>query len=121
MYEWFSGQARRAMQLARHEAQRFRQEYVGTEHILLGVLREEFGGVRRLLVGFGREPAPLLQALEPQMTQGSLLPSGEQLPLTPSARRLLDSAHEVARQLGHEWVAPEHLFLAILRDVESTA
>jgi hypothetical protein len=120
MYERFTGQARQAMQLARREAQRFQHDYLGTEHVLLGVLREG-SGVAGLLGLFHLDPDKLYRDLATALPSGSDPPDWEQLPLTPRAKRVLEYADEEARGLGHEYVGPEHLLLGLLREEDSEA
>src|SRR5262245_55702051 len=110
MYERFSGQARRAMQLARREAQRFRPDYLGSEHLLLGVLQET-SEIARLLQPFNLNPETLYRAVEATVTPGSESPDWEQLPLTPRVKRALEYAEEEATGLNHPHVGPEHLLL----------
>jgi hypothetical protein len=120
MYEGFSGQARKAMQLAHQEAQRRRHDYVGTEHILLGVLREGSAAVAKLLAAGVEVEAvyPGLEGLMPPATGGA---TWDQLPLTPGATRALEDARREAAGLRHPSIGPEDLLLGLLGDPESSA
>jgi hypothetical protein len=121
LYAGFTGQARTAVQLAHREAQRLNQEYVGTEHLLLGVLREPGEGAARLLRACGTDPDTVYREVEPHLPRGNLLPSGDKLPLTPSARRVFDHARQEALVLRHDCVGPEHLLLGLFREPEGSA
>jgi hypothetical protein len=121
MYEGYSGQARKAIQLAQREAERLRQEYLGTEHLLLGVLREGSPGLVRLLTAFGTDPEKLYRDLEADLPRGSGVVIWIKMPLTPGAKRALQRAREAAEELQHSCVGPEHLLLGVLHEPDSTA
>jgi hypothetical protein len=121
MYEGFSGQARKAIQLAQREAERLRQEYLGTEHLLLGVLREGSPGLVRLLATFGTDPEKLYRDIEADLPRGSGAVSWIKMPLTPGAKRALQRAREATEELHHACVGPEHLLLGLLHEPDSTA
>src|SRR6516165_6008786 len=121
MYEGFSGQARKAIQLAQKEAERLRQEYLGTEHLLLGVLREGSPGLVRLLAAFGTDPEKLYRDIEADLPRGSGVVSWVKMPLTPGAKRGMQRSREAAEELHHSCVGPEHLLLGVLHELDSTA
>jgi hypothetical protein len=121
LYEGFTGQARRAVHLAHQEALRFQNDHLGTVHLLLGVLREGSPGVARLLAAHGTDPETVCQAVESDIAPDASPPEGEQLPLTPAVKRILEYAREEAALLHHSSVGPEHLLLAVLREPESQA
>jgi hypothetical protein len=121
MYEGFSGQARKAIQLACQEAQRRRHDYVGTEHLLLGTLREGSAAVTNLLAASGVEVEAVYRALEGLMPRAGAGAAWDQLPLTPGAKRALEGARRVAAGLRHASIGPEDLLLALLGDPESSA
>jgi hypothetical protein len=121
MYEGYSGQARKAIQLAHREAERLRQEYLGTEHLLLGVLREGSPGLVRLLAAFGTDSEKLYRDIEADLPRGSGVVSWIKMPLTPGAKRALQCAREAAEELQHASVGPEHLLLGVLHEPDSTA
>jgi hypothetical protein len=121
MYEGLSGQARAALHLAHQEAQRLGHDYVGTEHLLLGVLREGSEGVAQLLTAVGRDARSVCREVEANVPSGPGGARWDKLPLTPAAKRALDHAREEAASLGHPCVGPEHLLLGVLREPEGSA
>lgn len=121
LYAGFSGQARKAVHLAFQEAQRLRNDYVGTEHLLVGILQEGSPGVARLLEACGQSAEELRHKIEVLLPPGEEEVRWELLPLSPDARRSLDAARQEAARLQHASVTPEHLFLALLQQTESTA
>jgi hypothetical protein len=121
LYAGFTGQARRAVHLAHQEAVHFRNDHVGTVHLLLGVLREGSGGAARLLAAHEIDPEKVCQGVELQISPDGAPPEGEQLPLTPAVKRILDHAREEAALLHHSCVGTEHLLLGVLRESESLA
>ena len=119
-YERFTDRARKVMQLANQEAQRLSHEYVGTEHILLGIAKEGSGVAANVLqnidIGFAKirlEVEKLVQA-GPQPTTGKL-------PLTPRADTVIKYAVDESRKLGHTYLGTEHLLLGLLREQEGVA
>jgi hypothetical protein len=120
-YDRFTGQARRAMLLAHREAHRFSDDYVGTEHILLGVLQEGSGRVSALLTALGASAEVVRAEVEKRIHQGPEVTVGARLPLTPPARRALRVAGEEATRLRHDRVGPEHLLLGVLHEEEAEA
>jgi hypothetical protein len=121
LYDRFTGQARRVVLLAHREAHRFGHDYVGTEHVLLGVLQENSGRVAALLHTFAVSVEAVRRELEQSVRQGPEVPVGAKLPLTPPARRALQFAREESRRLHHDRVGPEHLLLGMLHEPEGQA
>jgi len=121
LYERFTGQARRVMLLAHREAHRFSHDYLGTEHVLLGVLQENFGSIGRLLAAFAVDIVQVRQEIEKTVRQGATATVGARLPLTPPCRRALQFAREEAARLRHDNVGPEHLLLGLLHEPDSEA
>src|SRR5581483_5752964 len=101
MYERYSGQARRAVQLAHTEARRLRHDYVGTGQLLLGALREESGGAAALRVACGANPEKLSCAAFSPLPPAEDVPDWETLPFTPRARTALAWARQEASRLRH--------------------
>jgi ATP-dependent Clp protease ATP-binding subunit ClpC len=119
MYERFTDRARKVMQLANKEAQRFNHEYIGTEHILLGLVKEGHGVAANVLKNLEvdlfkvrNEVEKLIQPGPEEMTIGKLLQ-------TPRAKKVIEYAFEEARYLSHNYIGTEHLLLGLLRDKES--
>jgi hypothetical protein len=121
LYDRFTGQARRVILLAHREAHRFGHDYVGTEHLLLGVLQEGSGRVVTLLKACGVATETVRLEIEKVVQQGPEVPVGARLPLTPPARRALQFAGDEARRLHHEYVGPEHVLLGILHEPDGQA
>ncbi|GIW84996.1 MAG: ATP-dependent Clp protease ATP-binding protein [Gemmataceae bacterium] len=124
MYERFTDRARKVMQLANQEAQRFNHEYIGTEHILLGLVKEGSGVAANVLKNLDVDLRKIRSEVEKIVQHGHQ--GGEQvvmgrLPHTPRAKKVLDYALEEARNLGHNYVGTEHLLLGLLREQEGVA
>ena len=123
MYERFTDRSRKVMQLANQEAQRFNHEYIGTEHILLGLVQEASGVAANVLKCLDVDLRKIRLEVEKIVQLG---PGGEQvllgkLPHTPRARRVIEFAVEEALHLKHNYVGTEHLLLGLLREQEGVA
>jgi len=114
-FEKFSERARKVLTLAQEEAEHFNHSYIGTEHILLGLVREEEGVAAKVLTGLGMGLSKLRSAVEFTMARGEK-PSGGEIGLTPRAKRVIELAIDEARQLGHNYIGTEHLLLGLLRE-----
>jgi len=121
MYERFTDRARKVMQLANQEAQRFNHEYIGTEHILLGLIKEGSGVAANVLKNLDinlhmirLEVMKVVQAGPDRVTMGKL-------PQTPRAKKVIEYAIEEARNLNHNYVGSEHLLLGLIREGEGVA
>jgi ATP-dependent Clp protease ATP-binding subunit ClpC len=119
----FTDRARNVIQLARHEAQRFNHEYVGTEHILFGLLSEGQGFATQVLKNLGIDLASVRTNVE-RITQTG--PGGQQiargkLPFTPLGKKAIESAVEEARDLNDDFLGTGHLLLGLLRQGEGVA
>ncbi len=119
-FEKFSERARKVLTLAQEEAQRFNHNYIGTEHILLGLVREEEGVAAKVLSGLGVEPSKVRAAVEFIIGRGGKPTSGE-IGLTPRAKRVIELAVDEARHLNHNYIGTEHLLLGLLREAEGVA
>jgi ATP-dependent Clp protease ATP-binding subunit ClpC len=117
----FTEQARQAMQLANQEAVRFHHEYVGTEHILLGLVREGNGSAAALLARLGVELRMVRLGLEKIVQWGPAVAATGKLPQTPRAKKVIEYSIEEARNLNHNYVGTEHLLLGLLREQEGVA
>jgi len=114
-FEKFSERARRVLTLAQEEARHFNHSYIGTEHLLLGLVREEEGVAARTLVNLGADLNKIRSAVEFTMGRGEK-PSGGEIGLTPRAKRVIELAIDEARHLGHSYIGTEHLLLGLLRE-----
>ncbi len=121
MFISFTGQARKVVELAHQRATVFQHDYVGTEHLFLGLLRENTGPAYRLLQAFPIDLVELEKSILAGVSQGTPLADLGRLPLTPRLKRVFDFAYEEAKALGQGQVAPEHLLLGLLRDEDSNA
>ncbi len=119
-FEKFSERARRVLTLAQEEAQHFNHSYIGTEHILLGLVREEEGVAAKVLVNLGVGLSKVRSAVEFIIGQGDKPNIGE-IGLTPRAKRVIELAIDEARHLGHNYIGTEHLLLGLLREGEGVA
>jgi len=119
-FEKFSERARRVLTLAQEEAQRFNHNYIGTEHILLGLVREGDGVAARVLANLGVELTKVRAAVEFIIGRGERPTTGE-IGLTPRAKRVIELAVDEARRLNHNYIGTEHLLLGLLREGEGVA
>jgi len=113
-FEKFSERARRVLTLAQDEAQRFSHTYIDTEHILLGLVREDEGVAAKVLISLGVGLNKIRSALESTMGRSEKPSSGE-IGLTPAAKKVIEIAIDEARHLGHNYIGTEHLLLGVLR------
>src|SRR5499426_1045952 len=123
MYERFTDRARKVMQLANQEAQRFNHEYIGTEHVLLGLVKEGSGVAANVLKNLDIDLRKIRLEVERIVQHG---PGGDQvvmgrLPHTPRAKKVIEYSVEEARNLNHNYVGTEHLLLGLLREEEGVA
>ncbi len=114
-FEKFSERARRVLTLAQEEAQNFNHSYIGTEHILLGLLREDEGVGAKVLANLGVSLSKARSAVEFIIGRGEKPSTGE-IGLTPRAKRVIELAIDEARHLGHNYIGTEHLLLGLLRE-----
>ena len=121
MHDKFTERVRKVMYLAREEAARLQHDYIGTEHLLLGVIREGEGIAANVLNNLGLDLDAIRQAVESMVAAtGGTLTIGE-IPFTPRAKRVLELSVDEARQLGHNYVGTEHLLLGLIREGEGVA
>ncbi|MCX6011099.1 MAG: ATP-dependent Clp protease ATP-binding subunit [Chloroflexi bacterium] len=119
-FEKFSERARRVLTLAQEEAKHFNHNYIGTEHILLGLVREEEGVGAKVLANLGVSLTKARSAVEFIIGRGEKPTTGE-IGLTPRAKRVIELAIDEARNLGHNYIGTEHLLLGLLREGEGEA
>src|SRR5207249_3863361 len=121
MHDKFTERVRKVMYLAREEAARLQHDYIGTEHLLLGVIREGEGIAATVLNNLGLDLDRIRQEVENMVSaSGGTMTIGE-IPFTPRAKRVLELAVEEARSLGHNYVGTEHLLLGLIREGEGVA
>jgi ATP-dependent Clp protease ATP-binding subunit ClpC len=121
MYDRFTDRAKKVMQLANQEAQRFNHEYIGTEHILLGLVKEGSGIAATALKNLGVDLQKIRLEVEKIVQNGAERITAGSLPQTPRAKQLLQYSIEEARHLNHNYVGTEHLLLGILRESDTVA
>ena len=118
--ERFTQRARRVLSLAQEEAERFRHNTIGTEHLLLGLMREEGGVAGRVLRDLGLEQRRIEELVE-RLTRASSRSGTGQIDLSPGTKRVLELAVDEARRLGHHYIGTEHLLLGLVRQTEGVA
>ncbi len=121
MFERFTDRARKVMALANQEAQRFNHEYVGTEHVLLGLVKEGQGVAANVLHNLGIDLKKIRLEVEKIVKSGPDMVTMGKLPQTPRAKKVIEFAIEEARNLGHNYVGTEHLLLGLLREHDGVA
>lgn len=119
-FEKFSERARRVLTLAQEEAQRCNHNYIGTEHILLGLVRETEGVVARVLINLGIDLNKVRAAVEFIIGRGENPVEGE-IGLTPRAKKVIELAVDEARRMNHSYIGTEHLLVGLLREGEGVA
>jgi len=119
-FEKFSERARRVLSLAQEEAQRFNHNYIGTEHVLLGVVRETDGTAAKVLAGLGVELNKVRSAVEFIIGRGERSVGGE-IGLTPRAKKVIELAVDEARRLSHNYIGTEHLLIGLMREGDGVA
>ncbi|MCQ2365400.1 MAG: ATP-dependent Clp protease ATP-binding subunit [Akkermansia sp.] len=117
----FTPRAQQVMNLARREADRFRHNYIGAEHVLLGLLKLGQGVAVSVMENAGVQIDKLAAQIEQSMVPGTASGGSGSLPFTPRVRRLLEMAGQEAKALRHSYVGTEHILLAILRDEDGLA
>jgi ATP-dependent Clp protease ATP-binding subunit ClpC len=138
LFKHFTPRALKVMELAGNEAKRLEHNYIGTEHMLLGLISEHEGVAARVLSSFGIElegvrneivsilktgqrSSPVLSKIKAVMFQSEILLQGRQAALTGRAKRVIELAINEAKQMGHDSIGPEHLLLGIIREGDGLA
>jgi ATP-dependent Clp protease ATP-binding subunit ClpC len=119
-FDKFTERARRVLSLAQEEALRFNHNYIGTEHLLLGLVREGEGVAAKVLANLGVELNKVRSAVEFIIGRGDRTVTGE-IGLTPRAKKVIELAVDEARRLGHHYIGTEHLLLGLVREGEGIA
>ncbi len=120
MFERFTDRARRVVVLAQEEARMLSHNYIGTEHILLGLIHEGEGVAAKALESLGISLEAVRQQIDEIIGHGQHAPSGH-IPFTPRAKKVLELARPEAVQLGHNYVGTEHILLGLIREGEGVA
>src|SRR3954453_17176257 len=120
MFERFTDEARRVVELAQHEARDLRHGYIGTEHLLLGLLAEETGTAAQVLASYDVTLADARRFICERVGVGDQVVTG-QLPFTPSAKKVLELGLREALSLGHNYIGTEHILLGLVRENEGVA
>ena len=120
MFQRFTDRARRVVVLAQEEARRLDHNYIGTEHILLGLIREGEGVAAVTLKALGISLAPVRQQVEEIIGSGQETPQGH-IPFTPRAKQVLELSLRESLQLGHDYIGTEHILLGLIREGNGVA
>src|SRR5659263_176607 len=120
MFERFTDRARRVVVLAQEEARMLNHNYIGTEHILLGLIHEGEGVAAKALESLGISLEGVRSQVEEIIGQGQSAPSGH-IPFTPRAKKVLELSLREALQLGHNYIGTEHILLGLIREGEGVA
>ncbi len=121
MFDRFTDRARKVMALARKEAQRFNHDFIGTEHVLLGLIQEGSGVAANVLKNLDIQPNKIRGEIEKHVQTGPAMVSMGQLPFTPRAKKVLELSQEEANELGHNYIGTEHLLLGLIREQDGVA
>jgi len=120
-YDRFTDRARKVMAYARQEAQRFNHDYIGTEHILLGLIKEGSGVAANVLRNLDIDIKKIRLEVEKMVQSSPDIVTKGQLPFTPRAKKVIEFSLEEARALGHNYIGTEHILLGLLRESEGVA
>ena len=120
MFERFTDRARRVVVLAQEEARMLNHNYIGTEHILLGLIHEGEGVAAKALESMNISLEAVRQQVEEIIGQGQAAPTGH-IPFTPRAKKVLELSLREALQLGHNYIGTEHILLGLIREGEGVA
>jgi ATP-dependent Clp protease ATP-binding subunit ClpC len=111
----FTERARKVLTLAQEEAQRFQHNYIGTEHLLLGLVREGEGVAAKVLTNLGIQLSDVRRAVEFIIGRGDRIVEGE-IGLTPRAKKVIELAVDEAKLLKHQYIGTEHILLGLVRE-----
>ena len=120
-YDRFTDRARKVMAYARQEAQRFNHDYIGTEHVLLGLIKEGSGVAANVLRNLDVDIKKIRLEVEKMVQSSPDVVTKGQLPFTPRAKKVIEFSLEEARALGHNYIGTEHILLGLLRENEGVA
>src|SRR5436305_4790142 len=114
-FDKFTIRARKVLTLSQEEAQNFQHNYIGTEHLLLGLVREGEGVAAKVLTNLGIQLSDVRKAIEFIIGRGERIVSGE-IGLTPRAKKVIELAVDEARMLNHHYIGTEHILLGLVRE-----
>ena len=120
-FDRFNDRAKRVLALAQDEAIRFNHNYIGTEHLLLGLVREGEGVAARVLDSLGVELSKVRTAVEFIIGRGDSTTSPSEITLSPRTKKVIELAIDEARKLGHSHIGTEHLLLGLVREGDGVA
>ena len=120
MFERFTEKARRVVVYAQEEARMLNQNYIGTEHLLLGLIREQDGIAAKALESLNISLEDVHAQVEDLIGRGTFVPTGH-IPFTPRAKKVLELSLREALQLGHNYIGTEHILLGLIREGEGVA
>ena len=120
MFERFTEKARRVVVYAQEEARMLNQNYIGTEHLLLGLIREQDGIAAKALESLNIDLDDVHTQVEELIGRGTYVPNGH-IPFTPRAKKVLELSLREALQLGHNYIGTEHILLGLIREGEGVA
>ena len=120
MFERFTEKARRVVVYAQEEARMLNQNYIGTEHLLLGLIREQDGIAAKALESLNISLEDVHAQVEDLIGKGTFVPTGH-IPFTPRAKKVLELSLREALQLGHNYIGTEHILLGLIREGEGVA
>jgi ATP-dependent Clp protease ATP-binding subunit ClpC len=115
IFDKFTERSRKVLSLAQEEAQRFQHNYIGTEHLLLGLVREGEGVAAKVLISLGVDLEKVRKAVEDIIGRGDRIALGE-IGLTPRAKKVIELAVDESRILNHHYIGTEHLLLGLIRE-----
>src|SRR5687768_6084342 len=121
MFDRFTDRAKKVMSLARQEAQKFNHEYIGTEHVLLGLVQEGSGVAANVLKNMNIDLKRIRAEIEKIVKGSPTMVTQGNLPFTPRAKKVLELAVEEASNLGHNYIGTEHLLLGLIKENEGIA
>ena len=116
MFQRFTDRARRVVVLAQHEARTLGHDYIGTEHILLGLIDEGQGVATTALTSMGISLEDMRQAVRDTTGRGAQPTESGHIPFTPQAKKVLELSLRESMQLGHDYIGTEHILLALIRE-----
>src|SRR3990167_8564317 len=121
MFNRFTERARKVVILANEEARRFNHDYIGTEHLLLGLIKEGEGVAAAVLQNLGLSLDAIRLEIEKLVKPGPATVVSGDIPFTPKAKKVIELAMDEARNLGHNYIGTEHLLLGLIREGEGIA